>query len=800
MATQEHVDCIVVGSGFGGSVTAQRMAEAGRSVLVLERGKAYPPGSFARSPIGFSTNFWDPSEGLQGLFDLWSFSGLDALVSSGLGGGSLIYANVLLRKDEHWFVSPADPGPGGEAWPITRADLEPHYDRAEAMLGAQRYPLEHEPYAQTPKTLAFKAAAEQRGLEWFRPPLAVTFANEGAPPVPGEPINEARPNLHGRTRTTCRLCGECDIGCNYGAKNTLDYTYLTAAWHAGATIRTQCEVREFEPDPRGGWLVHFIEHTAENEGSPTDTRSLPRTTVHTDHLVLSAGTLGTTYLLLRNRGALPGLSPRLGAGFTGNGDLLSFAVRCTQTGMDGRRVPRRIDPAFGPVITSTARVPDALDGSGAGRGLYVQDAGYPEFVSWMLQVLDTPQALAIALPVLAELASKVLRHGNANLSAEISEVLGECRLSSGALPLLVMGRDVPDGRMSIAGDRLEVDWRKDGASKDYFDRARQTARGLADELGGSFMDNPMWLLSRVITVHPLGGARMGGTDEEGVVDPYGRVFNHPGLHVADGSVMPGPVGPNPSLTIAALADRFADAMIEGAPEPQRRRVRTGGSANGAPEAAAPPAGERATSLSFTEEMKGFLDFEERDYERAFALGEAARRRLMFHLTITADDIDRFMADPRREARVEGWVECDALGGRSAVEGGHFNLFVDQPDGGRPHKRMYYRLFFRDGAQHPLTMVGFKEVRDDPGLDVWTDTSTLYTRMLGGHVGAAGDPDAPLIATGILHILPRDFARQMTTFRVRPAHRVDALARFGRLFASELWETYRRPAERPGARS
>jgi cholesterol oxidase len=135
--TPEHFDCIVVGTGFGGSVTAQRLAEADRRVLVLERGKAYPPGSFPRSPIGFKNNLWDPSEGRQGLFDLWSFSGLDAVISSGLGGGSLIYANVLLRKDEKWFVSPERPGPGGEAWPITRADLDPHYDRAERMLAPQ---------------------------------------------------------------------------------------------------------------------------------------------------------------------------------------------------------------------------------------------------------------------------------------------------------------------------------------------------------------------------------------------------------------------------------------------------------------------------------------------------------------------------------------------------------------------------------------------------------------------------------------------------------------------------------------
>jgi cholesterol oxidase len=792
MASVEHFDCVVVGSGFGGAVTAERLAGADRTVLVLERGKPYPPGSFPRSPIGFKSSLWDPSEGLHGLFDLWSFSGLDALISSGLGGGSLIYANVLLRKDEHWFVND---GPGGESWPLTRADLEDHYDRAEQMLGAQTYPLEHAPYDSTPKTLAFKAAAEQRGLDWRRVPLAVTFGNPGEVPVPGEPIVEERPNLHGRTRQTCRLVGECDVGCNFGAKNSLDYTYLTAAWHAGAQIRTRCEVREFEPREGGGWIVRYIEHSDENEGAKTDTRALPRVTVTADDLVLSAGTLGSTYLLLRNRAALPGLSPRLGEGFSGNGDLLTFAVRCTQTGIDGRRAPRRIDPAYGPVITSAVRIGDELDGTGErGRGMYVEDAGYPEFVSWMLQILDAPRMLAQALPVITHLVRTRLGHGHEDISAEVSALLGDCRLSSGALPLLIMGRDVPDGRMSLADDRLEVDWRKDAGSREYFDRARGVAHQIADELGGDFLDNPIWLLNRVVTVHALGGCRMGRSDAEGVVDPYGRVFNHPGLHVADGSVMPGPVGANPSLTIAALAERFADAMLEGAPEPERRPARTAGSAHGAPPAAAPAPDDGAIALSFTEEMKGYLDFEETDYDVAYRAGKAADRRLMFHLTITADDVERFVEDRNHEATVAGWVRCDALGGRLPVEGGHFNLFVDQDGDGR-HKRMYYRLYFRDAAGHPLTLVGFKEVRDDPGLDVWSDTSTLYTRVLTGHVAAEHEPEAAVLATAILHILPHDFARQMTTFRVRPAHRVDALARFGTLFAGALWKAYKSPAAR-----
>ena len=172
------------------------------------------------------------------------------------------------------------------------------------------------------------------------------------------------------------------------------------------------------------------------------------------------------------------------------------------------------------------------------------------------------------------LVNRLLRRNrDTDLSAEVSALLGDVGLASGVLPLLGMGRDIPDGKMSLADGRLQVDWSKHGASKDYFDRVRDLSRQIAEELGGEFHDDPIWHLNRVITVHSLGGCPMGRSEEEGVVDAWGEVFDHPGLHVADGSVMPGPVGPNPSLTIAALADRFADAIIDQVtPRPRARRL------------------------------------------------------------------------------------------------------------------------------------------------------------------------------------------------------------------------------------
>ena len=559
---REHFDAVVVGSGFGGSVMAYRLAEAGLRVCLLERGKAYPPGSFPRSPYRMRENFWDPSEGLYGLYDFWSFHRIHALVASGLGGGSLIYANVLMRKDERWFVREDLSRGGLEYWPVTRGDLDPHYDRVEGMLKPQKYPFDREPYSGTSKTAAFREAARETGMEPFFPDLAVTFAPaEGEEPVPGEPIREEHGNLHGRTRQTCRLVGECDFGCNYGSKNTLDYNYLSAAKRLGAELRTGCEVEAFEPRREaGGYSVRYREHRI----SPGSDGSVGRRTLTADRLILSAGSLGSTYLLLKNRSAFPRISKLLGTRFCGNGDYLSLAVGATREA-EGGRVPRVIDPGYGPVITSAARGADEAEG-GPGRGFYLEDAGFPQHLAWMLQTLNLPGSLW-RLTKRRFLWDWLGESADPNLSAELSDVFGNTGLSAGVLPLLGMGRDLPNGRMKLRSGRLDIDWkhRKSGA---HFDRVREASRRISDALGARFVHDPLRSLGRIVTdlnrlltVHPLGGCPMGRNAGEGVVDSFGEVFGYPGLYVADGSVMPGPVGANPSLTIAALADRFADKMV-----------------------------------------------------------------------------------------------------------------------------------------------------------------------------------------------------------------------------------------------
>ena len=557
----QHIDTVIVGSGFGGSVIAYRLAEAGISVCLLERGRAYPPGSFARSPHGMRENVWDPATGRHGLFDVWSFHDFDAVVASGLGGGSLIYANVLLRKDEHWFVR-EDPREGAyEYWPVSRAELDPHYDRVERMLRPVPYPFDRSPYDETRKTIAFHDGARKLGMSPFLPPVAITFANDGDEPVPGEPIREDHPNLHGRSRQTCRLCGECDIGCNFGSKNTLDYTYLSAAQRHGADLRTGAEVVAFEPRPGGGFEIAYRQHPVDGSPEPADESSTFRT-ITADRLILSAGTLGSTRLLLNNRAAFPHISQALGSRFSGNGDLLAFAIGAHDD-VDGKRVPRVVEAGHGPVITSSVRVADAADGIDGvnGRGFYLQDAGYPEFVSWMLQLLDAPAAIRKVAGMLFHHRHGTIR--SPEIGAALTDLaLRDTPLSSALLPLLAMGRDTPDGQMRLRDGALDIKWHK-RTSGTYFHQVRDVIEEFAHGLGAHYLDDPLWHIGRVVTVHPLGGCPMGRDIQEGVVDSHGAVFGYPGLYVLDGSMMPGPVGANPSLTIAALADRAADAIIAG---------------------------------------------------------------------------------------------------------------------------------------------------------------------------------------------------------------------------------------------
>lgn len=565
----ERFDALVIGSGFGGSVVAYRLANAGKSVCLLERGKPYPPGSFARTPYEMRNNFWDPSEQGYGLYNIWSFRGMSAVVSAGLGGGSLIYANVLIRKDADWFE---DPLLSHGTWPVSRIELDPHYDAVERILDPHVYPSE---YQHDNKTAAMRHAATTLGIpvtagngdpsepQWYLPNLAITFKVPGAAAPEPARVFDPGNNYHCAPRETCRLCGECDVGCTYGAKNTLDYTYITLAKEAGADIRTLAEATSFLPED-GGYKVTYVAHNVSQRTTPGQPSKQTKT-IFAKKLVISAGTFGSTYLLLKMKaaGVLPLLSDRLGTRFSGNGDLLMFATRCK----DSSGEPRRLNASRAPVITSTFRFPDTRDNPNAARGLYLQDAGYPLALDYVWELLDKGILFRLVRFVGHFIKLWITGDARSEIDRQLEYAVGSGTLSSTSMPLLGMGRDVADGVMSVKNDPktkvplLQLSW-SDAASRGYMKNAFDRTREVARALGGRYTTNPLTsLFNKLITVHPLGGCPMGRNDTEGVVDAYGQVFSYHGLYVVDGSIMPGPVGANPSFTIAALANRASDAIL-----------------------------------------------------------------------------------------------------------------------------------------------------------------------------------------------------------------------------------------------
>jgi cholesterol oxidase len=826
-------DVVVIGSGFGGSVMAYRLACAGLSVCVLERGRAYPPGSFPRTPKQMSRNFWDPSENLFGLFDIWSFRQAEAIVSSGLGGGSLIYANVLLRKDENWFVQEPSADQGGEWWPLTRDDLDPHYDNVEDVLNPTDYPFVDE----TPKTRAFMLAGKALSHPASPAPLAITFNGDGSPQA-CERIQEP-PNYHGArgTRYKCRLCGECDIGCNWGSKNTLDFNYLTMAAKAGAEIRTRCEVKRFEPDGgRGerGWIVTYVNRQGDDEDPSKPGHWEPRRDgwerrfeVDAKAVVLAAGCFGSTFLMqkMRDRRALQDLSPMVGKRFSGNGDALSFAARCR--GWKGDElVPHTIDPTYGPVITSYLRYADHLDDpdneADESRGFYLEDGGFPNLAAWGVELTNTPGIARRAAAVgITRLKQRLLGMPGSTIGAEASRFLGDAEYSGGSLPILAMGRDFPDGELKLSKKGfLELDWRGK-RSNPYFEKVREVSSYVATALAArDFKVSLSWHLRRLLTVHPIGGLPMGITRDRGVVDPWGRVFGYENLYVADGSVMPGPVGPNPSFTIAALADRFAQHALEeelnpattaapatpspAEPSPTEPVSASTGrfSREALPENTSGLPGSEDLDLdappvhfSFTEEMDGFITFgDSNDYAEGFRRGRQDGNALGFNLTIEIDDVARFVSDEKHEARAEGYIESADFGRARPVPEGLFNLFALVGD--PPVKQMLYELPFADANDNPFILRGHKIIKDDPGFDAWKDLTTLFTRIV--------DADPPpgqegqTIAYGILHISLRAFLEQLQTFYSSDG--ASGVATFARFFFGSLADTYgpRFLGERGGA--
>jgi len=513
-------DALVVGSGFGGGVTACRLAEAGWKVCVLERGRRFGRDDFPERPDQAPRLLWHPKANPGGMFDLRLMREVAVITAAGVGGGSLVYANVQLRAPAEVF----DAG-----WPeaIDRPTLDPWYDRTEVALEPRTTP--DEPALR--KLGAFEELARLGGRQSERLPLAVHFGEDRDNPFGGAP------------QSGCQNLARCDIGCPLHAKNTVDLTYLARAERLGAEVYPLHEAQRIDPPgrPGGRWRVSY-------RGLGNGDRG----TVEAPLFVLAAGVLGSTRLLLQNRKRLPGLSPALGTRFSGNGDALGGAFDPRAPGLE------RAEMHIGPVMTG--RIDYWSD-----RRFMLADGALPENFSGILEIVRGANALSgWRRNLLLRLRSLGTRMGLTDQPVTPRCIqLADRRPVTDSIVFLMIGQDAADGRMELTPlfRRMDVRW-SSRASQALFDRMHATT----DELAGVAQADPYFALGaepfgRYITVHGLGGCPMADDPAAGVVDDTGRVHGYEGLVIADGSVVPTALGVNPAKTIAALAERSADRLV-----------------------------------------------------------------------------------------------------------------------------------------------------------------------------------------------------------------------------------------------
>jgi cholesterol oxidase len=515
-AIQPAYDVVVIGSGYGGGVAASRLARAGQRVCVIEKGKEFPTGSFpSRLPElrrELQLNGGKLRSGSRtGLFDFRLGADIHVLVGCGLGGGSLINAGVALKPDARVFADPV--------WPKQlSADglLELGFKRAAAMLRPSRY-------ANAPELTKFRA-------------LESASAAFGVPPVVAPVVVsfEDIVNPAGVAQPACTLCGDCCSGCNVGAKNTVAMTYLPDAKAHGAEIFTELSVSHLAKGA-GGWQVYF---------TPSDAKDATPSLVEAKTVVLAAGTLGSTEILLRSRERGLGLSDRLGDGFSANGDIIAFALGGKErvNGIGVGVPPKFAGDIVGATVAGQIELPDGADLDH----------------SMILQEGVLPSALAPLLPVFFIAGGRILGAAQSLMKGVYQGPLSHLHT------FFVVSHDDANGRISLDNGSAQVHWPGVGDEPVYA-RVDAALTKAAAAVGARYIKSPLAATNmgtKPATAHPLGGCGMGQTAGEGVVNHKCQVFDgrseettHSGLYVCDGSVIPRSIGVNPLLTITALAER-----------------------------------------------------------------------------------------------------------------------------------------------------------------------------------------------------------------------------------------------------
>jgi cholesterol oxidase len=515
-------DVLVIGSGFGGSVTALRLTEKGYRVGVLEAGRRFTPETLPRTSWDVRNFLWAPALGCTGIQRIHVLRDVVILAGAGVGGGSLNYANTLYQPSAASFYD--DP-----QWAhITdwRAELDPFYAQASRMLGVVTQPTT------TPSDLAMRKVAESAGRgHTFGPTRVGVFFGRDGVPEPGVEVPDPYFGGVGPARRGCIECGACMTGCRHGAKNTLDRNYLALAESAGAVVHPETTVLTVTPRSGGGYEVT----TRPTRGR----RRRDRTVFTADQVVFAAGTWGTQTLLhrLRDTGVLPGISARLGQLTRTNSEALVGAMSRKTPAPGSDR-----DFTQGVAITSSWHPDDHthIEPVRYGRGSNAMG---------LLTTVMTDGGGRVPRPLKA--VGQILRH-----PVTFARSLSVRNWSERTIIALVM--QSLDNSITVTRSRRGRLTSRQGhgvPNPTWIPAANQAARGLAELIDGDPGGTIGELVNVPMTAHFIGGCAIGSSPETGVVDGYHRLYGHPGLHVVDGSAISANLGVNPSLTITAQAER-----------------------------------------------------------------------------------------------------------------------------------------------------------------------------------------------------------------------------------------------------
>ncbi len=537
---QGHYDAVVVGSGYGAGVAASRLARCGRRVAVLERGREFALGDFPDrvTAAGKEVQITGPAlrfGSRTGLFDIRLGDDIHVMMACGLGGTSLINANVCLSPDPRVFED--------HAWPA-----EVRRDRllAEGFVRA-RHMLRPEPCAET---FAFDKVKALR--------LAALSFGRAVEPIPLHVAHTSGANAAGVHQDACTQCGDCCAGCNIGAKTTVASTYLADADAFGAEIFTEMRVLSLAKEADGRWRI-WLRPEYWEEGTQ-------KVSLTADIVVLGAGTLGSTEILLRSRQEGLALSDWLGARFTSNGDAIAIAYNndVSVNGVGVGNPPKAHVPAVGQAVNGLL---DLRDDPEVRDGLAIVDCALPSAFAPLLPALFAPGGALLGEHELRDVSDELDAAGRAAESLIKGAYQGAVHNTQ---TFLAVGHDAGNGLMRLQDDKIVIEW-TNGPRQRVFQRIEAALKQATEATGGTYMRNPAServFGGNLMTVHPLGGCTMGADRTSGVVNHKGQVFDagdasdasavHAGLYVCDGAVIPCPLGIHPLLTITALAER---AMI-----------------------------------------------------------------------------------------------------------------------------------------------------------------------------------------------------------------------------------------------